>query len=1061
MGRVSDKKAKIEVTQPPEQSRLAGISAVFIRHPVATTLLMLGLLFLGGVAYPLLPVSSLPEIAFPTIQIGANLPGAAPETMASSVAQPLEAQLSKISGVTEMTSSSSLGATEIRVQFSLDRDIDQAASDVQSAIQAASGSLPKDLPSPPTFHKANPADAPVMQLSATSDKLPLIEVDELIETRVAAQISRIEGVAQVNIGGRQKPAIRISVDPGRIGAAGVTLEDVRSAISGLSISSPKGNIDDTTRTFPIYNNDQITDAAGWNDAVVAYRDGGPIRIRDIGQAVLGPEDTKMAHWTNGERGIALDVVRQPGANVIEVVNRIKAILPSLQASLPASVKLALVTDRTTTIRASVHEIQFTLLITIALVVMVIFIFLRNLRATLIPAVTLPLALLGTAAPMYMLGYSIDNLSLMALVVAVGFVVDDAIVMLENVARYVEKGDQPEAAALKGSREIGFTIVSISISLIAVLIPILLMGGIVGRLFREFSMVLVIAIVLSTIVSLTLTPMMAAKLLKPESDVKHGKLYLWSEKVFERIQNAYSAALDRVLDHRALTIAVFFLTLVATGWLFVTIPKGFFPQQDTGFIDGLSQAAPEVSYAKMVQLQERLTKVIQADPAVYSVFMDTGGGNGGNALNQGHVNITLKPKSERDVSVQEVMERLKPELAKVEGIQLFMNPAQDINIGARPARTQYQFTLEDSNVSELSEWVPKVMDAIKGVSGVTDVASDQQKVAPTLSLTIDRAAASLYGVQIQTIDDTLYDAFGQRQVSQFTTQTDTFHVVLEVLPSLQHDLQTLDRLTVKTASGTLIPLSNIARWSTQTVAPVSINHQGQFPATTISFNLASGTSLGTATANVKEAFQKLQPPQSLIGSFSGSAQAFEDSLSTVPLLIAASLIIVYLILGILYESFIHPITILSTLPSAALGALIALKLSGMDFGLVAMIGVILLIGIVKKNGIMLVDFALEAEASGASSVDAIRQAALLRFRPILMTTMTAILGGIPLMIGHGAGAELRQPLGYAIVGGLIVSQLLTLFTTPVIYLALASLTGSTIERTRAPEPSTDPAYAGKV
>ena len=1019
---------------------MSSISAVFIRHPVATSLLMIGILFLGAVAYPLLPVSSLPEIAFPTIQVGANLPGAAPETMASSVAQPLEAQLLKISGVTEMTSSSSLGATEIRIQFSLDRDIDQAANDVQSAIQAASGSLPKDLPSPPTFHKANPADAPVMQLSATSDTLPLIDVDELIETRVVPQISRIEGVAQVNIGGRQKPAIRIAVDPGRIGAAGVTLEDVRSAISGLSVSSPKGNIDDPTRTFPIYNNDQITDAAGWSDAVVAYRDGGPIRIRDIGQAVLGPEDSKLAHWTNGERGIALDVVRQPGANVIAVVNRIKQILPSLQASLPASVKLALVTDRTTTIRSSVQDIQFTLLITIALVIMVIFVFLRNVRATLIPAVTLPLALLGTAAPMYLLGYSIDNLSLMALVVAVGFVVDDAIVMLENIARYIEQGEQPQAAALRGSREIGFTIISISLSLIAVLIPILMMGGIVGRLFREFSMVLVIAIALSTFVSLTLTPMMAARFINSQANVQHNRLYQWSERIFDGVQNAYSAALDRVLNHRILTLGVFTLTLVATSWLFVTIPKGFFPEQDTGFIDGLSQAAPEVSYAKMVELQERLSKVILQDPAVYSVFMDTGGGNGGNALNQGHVNITLKPKSERGVSAQQVMARLKPELAKVEGIQLFMNPAQDINIGARPARTQYQFTLEDSNVEELNQWVPKVMDAIRGVSGVADVASDQQKVAPTLSLTIDRAAASLYGVEIQAIDDTLYDAFGQRQVSQFTTQTDTFHVVLEVLPALQHDLQTLDRLSVKATNGTLIPLSNLARWTTETVAPVSINHQGQFPATTISFNLTEGTSLGTATTAVKEAFQKIQPPQSLVGSFSGSAQAFEDSLSTVPLLIAASLVIVYLILGILYESFIHPITILSTLPSAALGALIALRLSGLDFGLVAMIGVILLIGIVKKNGIMLVDFALVAEAQGASHLEAIKQAALLRFRPILMTTMTAILGGIPLMISHGTGAEIRQPLGYAIVGGLIVSQLLTLFTTPVIYLALASLRG---------------------
>ncbi|MBN9216742.1 MAG: efflux RND transporter permease subunit [Mesorhizobium sp.] len=1031
------------------QERLSGVSAYFIAHPVATTLLMVGILFLGAVAYPLLPVSALPEIAFPTIQVAANLPGAAPDTMASSVAQPLETQLSKVSGVTEMTSSSSLGSTEITVQFNLDRDIDQAASDVQAAITAASGQLPKDLPAPPTFRKVNPADAPVLQLSATSDTLSLIDVDELIETRVAQKISQMQGVAQVNIGGRQKPAIRISVDPGRIGAAGVTLEDVRSAISGLSVSSPKGNIDDATRTFPIYDNDQITDAAGWSDTVVAYRDGGPIRIRDIGQAVMGPEDAKMAHWTNGERGIAVDVFRQPGANVIEVVNRIKQALPDLQASLPASIKLSLVTDRTTTIRASVRDVQFTLMITIALVVMVIFIFLRSLRATLIPAITLPLALLGAAAPMYLLGFSIDNLSLMALVVAVGFVVDDAIVMLENITRHIEAGEEPLAAAFRGSREIGFTIISISLSLIAVLIPILLMGGIVGRLFREFAMTLTLSIILSTIVSLTLTPMMAARMIKPTDPARANRLYRWSEHAFEGLQKGYAKALDVALNHSRLTLAVFVATLAATAWLFVEIPKGFFPDQDTGFIGGQSQAAAEVSYPKMVELQERISAVVMKDPAVYSVFMDIGGGNGGNALNQGHVNITLKPLAERDVSAQQVIARLKPELAKVEGIQLFMQAAQDINIGARPARTQYQFTLEDSDVAELDAWAPKVVEALKKVPEITDVASDQQKVAPTLSLKIDRAAASLFGVAPQTIDDTLYDAFGQRQVGQFTTQTDTFHVVLEVLPRLQHDLQTLDRLSVKAADGTLVPLGNIAHWTTQTVAPVSINHQGQFPATTVSFNLVPGASLGEATQAVTKAFTALQPPASLTGAFAGSAQAFQDSLATVPLLIGASLVVVYLILGVLYESFVHPLTILSTLPSAALGALAALMLAGLDFSLVAMIGVILLIGIVKKNGIMLVDFAITAEQNGATSLEAIREAALLRFRPILMTTMAAILGGIPLMLGHGSGAEIRQPLGYAIVGGLIVSQILTLFTTPVIYLTLDRLRRRDVSPAREP------------
>ncbi|MER9587052.1 efflux RND transporter permease subunit [Mesorhizobium sp. M0276] len=1018
----------------------AGPSDRFVRHPVATTLGMAGILLIGLFAYPRLPVSALPEIAFPTIQVSANLPGGAPETMASSVAQPLETQLSKISGVTEMTSSSSLGTTQITVQFDLDRDIDAAASDVQTAISAASGQLPKDLPSPPSFHKVNPADAPVLQLSATSDTLSLIDVDEFIETRVAQRISQISGVAQVNIGGRQKPAIRISVDPGRLGAAGVTLEDVRTAIEGLSVSGPKGNLDEGKRTFPIYNNDQITDAAGWSDAVVAYRNGGPVRIRDIGQAVDGPEDAKMAHWTNGKRGIAVDVFRQPGANVIQVVERIKAGLPELQAGLPPSIKLALVTDRTTTIRAAVSDVQFTLLITILLVVMVIFIFLRNVRATLIPAATLPLALLGALAPMWLFGFSLDNLSLMALVVAVGFVVDDAIVMLENISRHIEAGESPIQAALKGSKEVGFTIVSISLSLVAVLIPVLAMGGIVGRLFREFALTLTIAIGISTIVSLTMTPMMASRLLKPAGAVRHGRLYKWSERAFEALRGPYGRGLDVVLRHRWATLTVFFATLAATAYLFIIIPKGFFPEQDTGFIGGLSQAAPDVSYAEMARLQEQVSAVVMKDPAVYSVFMDIGGGNGGNALSQGHVNITLKPRSQRDVSAQQVIARLGPEVAKLQGIRLFMQAAQDINIGARPAKTQYQYTLEDNDIEELNVWAPKVLAAFKGLPELADVGSDQQQQAPTLTLTVDRAAASLFGVLPQTIDETLYDAFGQRQVGQYTTQTDTFHVVLEVLPNLQQDVETLERLSVKSQSGTLVPLANVAHWTTRGVAPVSINHQGQFPAVTMSFNLATGASLGTATTAVRNAMAALKPPASLEGSFAGSAKAFEESLSTVPLLIGASLVVVYLILGVLYESFIHPITILSTLPSAALGALATLMVAGFDFGLVAMIGVILLIGIVKKNGIMLVDFAIKAEAEqGLSGEDAIRQAALLRFRPILMTTMAAILGGVPLMLGHGAGSELRQPLGYAIVGGLVVSQVLTLFTTPVIYLLLDKMT----------------------
>ncbi|MCD2180406.1 efflux RND transporter permease subunit [Rhizobium sp. C1] len=1024
---------------PAPKSRTSGFFDFFIMHPIATGLIMAGIFLIGAICYPIMPVSSLPQIDFPTIQIEASLPGASPETMAASVAQPIEQALSRVSGVKEMTSNSSLGTTSIAVQFDLDKNIQTAASDVQTAISEAAGQLPKDMASLPTVHKANPADAPVMQLSATSDTLTLPELDQYIERNVASKIGQVSGVAFVNIGGKQRPAIRIAVDPGRLAQADITLEDVRTAIGNLSLSAPKGNIDDPTRTFPIYTNDQIETSAGWNDAVIAYRNGGPVRIRDIGQAVNGAEDNKMAHWTNGARGIALDVFRQPGANVIEVVNAIKEQLPALQATLPKSIKLELVTDRTTTIRSSVDDVQFTLMLTIGLVVAVIFLFLRNVRATIIPVLTLPIALVGSLAPMWIMGYSLDNLSLMALVVAVGFVVDDAIVMLENITRHIEDGMAPLEAARKGAGEIGFTIVSISLSLIAVLIPILLMGGIVGRLFREFAMTLTVAIVISAIVSLTLTPMLASRFIKRTDEETHGRFYKAGEAFFDGLTSLYMRSLKPVMRHRYLTFIVFLCAVAATGYIFVTIPKGFFPEQDTGFIDGLSQASPDISFTEMAKLQERVSAIILKDPAVYSVFMDIGGGNGGNAMNQGHVNITLKPLSERNVSSKEVIDRLSQALNAQQGIKLFMHSAQDINIGARPAKTQYQFTLQDADITELDNWAAKITERLQGLPDLRDVGSDQQAEAPRLAITIDRAAATLYGVMPANIDQTLYDAFGQRQVASYSTQSDTYHVILEVLPNLQRDIATLDRLSVRANNGTLVPLSVVAKWTTDSVAPVSISHQGQSPAVTVSFNLAPNVALGDATKAVENAVLQMHPPASLQTGFSGSAKAFKDSLSTVPLLILASLVVVYIILGVLYESLIHPLTILSTLPSAGLGALLALQIAGLDFGLVAMIGVILLIGIVKKNGIMLVDFAIEAERKESlSSEEAIMKAAQMRFRPILMTTMAALLGGVPLAIGHGAGSELRQPLGYAIVGGLIVSQILTLYTTPVIYLLLDKL-----------------------
>ena len=1018
-----------------------GISAPFIRYPIGTSLMMAGILFVGLVAYPLLPVAPLPQVDFPTIQVAASLPGGSPETMASSVAQPLERQLAQIPGIAQMTSTSYLGTTAVTIQFDLNRNIDGAANDVQAAINAASGQLPKNLPSPPTYRKVNPADSPILLLSATSDTLPLTTVSDAVDAQLAQQISQISGVAQVTIGGQQKPSIRVQVDPAKLVAKGLSLEDVRSQIAITTVDSPKGNIDGATRAYTIYANDQLLDSKDWNDVIVAYRNGGPLRIRDIGQAVTGPEDAKQAAWANGKRGVFLVVFKQPGANVIDTVDKIKAMLPRLVAAIPPAIKIEIISDRTQTIRAAVEDVQFTLLLTIALVVMVIFVFLRSFWATVIPTVTVPLALLGACALMWVFGYTLDNLSLMALTIAVGFVVDDAIVMLENITRYIEEGEKPLAAAFKGASEIGFTIVSISISLVAVLIPLLLMGGIIGRLFREFAVTLAMTIFVSMVVSLTLTPMMASRFLRAHGETQHGRFYQWSERAFDAMLHGYERGLDLALRWRLATLAIFFATLGLSVYLFVIIPKGFFPQQDVGLITATSEAGQDISFAAMKQRQEELGKIVMADPDVASVAMAIGGS--GRAGNNGNLFITLKSRNERKASAQQIISRLRPKLDKVEGARLFMQAAQDVRLGGRPTRTQFEFTLQDANLAELNEWAPKILGKMQTLPELRDVATDQQTQGTTLELKINRDTAARYGIQPQVIDDTLYDAFGQRQVTQYFTQLNSYHVILEILPELQGNLDTLNKIYIKSpTTGDQVPLSTFASWTSVPVRSLSISHQGQFPAITISFNLAQGVALGQATNAVQKAMVELGAPATLNSSFQGTAQAFQQSLGTIPLLIMAALVVVYLILGILYESYIHPLTILSTLPSAGVGALAILMLFGYDFSLIALIGIILLIGIVKKNGIMMVDFAISAERDEHLSPEqSIRKAALLRFRPIMMTTMAAMLGGVPLMLGTGTGSEIRQPLGYAMVGGLIVSQALTLFTTPVVYLYLDRLSNA--------------------
>jgi HAE1 family hydrophobic/amphiphilic exporter-1 len=1023
------------------------ISEAFIKRPIGTSLLGAAILLIGIAAWPFLPVAPLPQVDFPTIQVSATLPGASPENMASTVATPLERQFSLIAGLSQMTSASYLGSTSITLQFDLNRNIDAAATDVLAAINAASGQLPSNLPSPPTYRKTNPADRPIMILAATSDTLPLTVVSDYSDNILAQQISQITGVGQVSIGGQQKPAVRVQVDPGKISALGLSLEDVRNQLALSTVNAPKGAFDGPLQGATVYDNDQLQNAKDWQDIIVAWRNGAPVRVRDIGRAVDGPENTKLAAWgydgagappdaTLGHRRIVLlPIFKQPGANVIETVDRINQALPKLRSSIPQAIEISVLSDRTTTIRASVKDVEFTLILTGFLVVGVIFVFLRNVRATLIPAVTVPIAVMGTAACMYVLGFSLDNLSLMALTVAIGFVVDDAIVMLENIYRHVEAGMPPMEAALTGSREIGFTIVSISVSLVAVFIPLLLMGGIIGRVFREFAITVTVMIAVSVVVSLTLTPMLCSRFMRPhEKDEKHGRMFQLFERGFMLLNNGYERWLNVVLRHQFLTLIVFIVTVIATILLYIFIPKGFFPQQDTGFITGIAEAAQDSSFAAMSAHSVAVADIVRSDPAVSSVGFNLGG----STLNNTNFFITLAPlEQRRDSPADVVIARLRKRLAGLEGVNLYMQAAQDINIGGRLARTQYQYTLTDADINELGVWAPKILDKLRTLSQLTDVVSDQQTSAAALNMTIDRDRASSFGISPTLIDATIYDAIGQRQVAQYFTQLNTYHVVIEVPPELQQDPKVLENIFL--TSPTLnkqVPLSTFVKIDNTKTNYLSVSHQGQFPAITISFNLAPGAALGQAVDAINATMATLGVPATVSGTFQGTAQAFQSSLASQPYLIAAALIAVYIVLGLLYESYIHPLTILSTLPSAGVGALLILIAFGYDLSIIALIGIILLIGIVKKNGIMMVDFALTAERErGLSPEESIRQACALRFRPILMTTMCAILAGLPLMLGHGVGSELRRPLGYSMVGGLALSQVLTLFTTPVIYLYL--------------------------
>jgi len=1028
-------------------------SRPFILRPIATSLLMAAVLLIGIIGFQQLPIAALPEVDYPTMQVLTFYPGASAEVVASAITAPLERQLGEVPGLNQMLSSSSDGASVITLQFNLSLSIDVAVQDVQEAINAAQNFLPPALPMPPVYNKVNPADAPILTLALTSDTMPLSQVEDYTDTRLAEKISQLPGVGAVTISGGQKPAVRVQINPTQLASYGLNLEDVRTALTAASVDTAKGNFDGPAQSFQIGANDQITTSADYKKLVLAYKNGAAVMLTDVAKVVDGVENAELSAWMNNVPAVIVNIQRQPGANIIDVVDKIKALLPKLRATIPPVIKIAVLTDRTTTVRASVSDVEFELMLCIALVVAVIFVFLRTLAATLIPSIAVPLSLVGTFGAMYALGFSLNNLTLMALTISTGFVVDDAIVMIENITRYVEQGERPLDAALKGAAQIGFTIMSLTVSLIAVLIPLLFMGDITGRLFREFAITLSATILISAVVSLTLTPMLCAKLLKHKDESQQGRFYKESERIFEKIIDFYRRTLDWVLERRTLTLLVAVATLVLTVLLYIIVPKGFFPVQDTGEIQAVTEASQSVSFAKMAQLQQQLAATILKDPSVDSLSSFIGVDGTNTTLNSGRIQINLKPLADRK-SASDVIASLRSAAAQIDGVNLYLQPVQDISVEDIVSRTEYQYSMQDPNAAELASYSAKFVERLKALPELEDVATDQQNDGRQAALTIDRPTASRLGLTTQNIDDTLYDGFGQRQVSTLFTQLNQYHVILEVDPKFRVSPANLDDVYLQSATGSSIPLSTIVQVA-EVKAPTLLTHMGQFPATTVSFNLAPNASLGAAVKAIQEVEKDLPAPAAMEGTFQGTAQAFMSSLSNESILVLSALLTVYIVLGVLYESYIHPITILSTLPSAGVGALLALLVCGSELTVVAIIGIVLLIGIVQKNAIMMIDFALEAQRKeNKSAFDAIHEACLLRFRPILMTTMAAMLGAMPLAFGHGVGSELRRPLGITIIGGLIFSQVLTLYTTPVIYLFFDGL-AQRFAKWRGKSPSREP------